>query len=324
MSDLPRLRTAFVHIGTHKTGTTSIQAMLAMNEKLFRSAGVFVPRCGRNNVAYAGHHNIAWDLARDGQFDPSLGSFDALLADIAASDASTVCLSSEEFEFLHADEAAMERLRDGLSSIGYETRIIVYVRPQADYIESLYAEIARAWNIGFDDFLETIVAEGSYCLSRFDYVGLIDAFARTFSTKRVIVRAYKIAESPSSLLHDFVRIVAADVRCDKLQLPPRLNCKSAFADVIEARKRLLDCVVPYQGLQGQAFDPLSLFDLMRIALRFSGSNGYIARTYGAHIPCASPSLIAREILTEVLRDRESRFRKRLIRVLVDDAAEFAA
>jgi hypothetical protein len=198
------------------------------------------------------------------------------------------------------------------------------LRPQADYIESLYAEIARMWNIGFDDFLETIIADGVYSRSRFDYAGLIDTFARIFGSKRVSVRVYKAADPPSSLLHEYVKIVAPHISRDALQLPPRLNCKSDFADVVAARKRLLDCFFPCHAYKGQTFDPLSLFDLMRIALRFSGSNAYIARTYGAHVPCASQALIAREILTEVLRDRGSRFRKRLIRVLVDDAAEFAA
>jgi hypothetical protein len=54
MHSLPReSKTAFVHVGTHKTGTTSIQSMLAANAKTLRGAGVFVPLAGRIDRASA-------------------------------------------------------------------------------------------------------------------------------------------------------------------------------------------------------------------------------------------------------------------------------
>ena len=72
-------RTAFVHVGTHKTGTTSLQSMLAANAKILRAAGVLVPLAGRVERGSAGHHNVAWELLRDQRFDPRHGTLEALL-----------------------------------------------------------------------------------------------------------------------------------------------------------------------------------------------------------------------------------------------------
>src|ERR1700733_14558996 len=123
MSKQPPNRIAFVHIGTHKTGTTSLQAMLGKNETLFRNAGVFIPKAGRIELSSAAHHNVAWELGRDERYDRTLGTFETLLHEAAAVDAPNICLTSEDFELLHGDSAALERLRDGLLTIGYTPMI---------------------------------------------------------------------------------------------------------------------------------------------------------------------------------------------------------
>ena len=126
--------TAFIHVGTHKTGTTSIQAMLAMNDDLFRAAGVFVPKTGRVAPGFAGHHNIAWELSHDSQFDPTYGTFEMLLREAAYANENAMCISSEELEFLQFDEAALCNLRDGMLSIGYQPKIVLYLRPYGTLI----------------------------------------------------------------------------------------------------------------------------------------------------------------------------------------------
>jgi hypothetical protein len=292
-----------------------------MNEATFREAGVFVPRTGRTSVAYAGHHNIAWDLARTAPFDPALGTFDDLLTEIAAAGAPTVSLSSEEFEFLHSDDAALHRLNSGLRSIGYEPRIVVYLRPQADYVESLYAELSRVWNIPFSDFLDTIVTAGIYGRSLFDYGPLLDAFARAFGSSGIIVRAYRAGSKSDTLLHEFAALIAPALAPVRLTVPPRLNSMLRFADVVAARERHLACTVPYRAPADQRFDPLDIADIARLFVRFTGSNQRIARRFGTRIACAGCEIVARELITEIFHDRESHHRKRLIRALIETEGE---
>ena len=45
------------HVGTHKTGTTSIQTMMQDNRDYFLEQGILFPRAGQ--VRNGGQHNIA-------------------------------------------------------------------------------------------------------------------------------------------------------------------------------------------------------------------------------------------------------------------------
>lgn len=316
---------AYVHVGTHKTGTTSIQALLSMNDGAFREAGVYVPRTGRVEPSVAAHHNIAWELAGDPQFDPQRGTFDGLLCEVASANARNVCITSEEFEFLHLNDVALLRLRDGFRAIGYEPHVIVYLRPQCDYLESLYAEISRAWNIDFSDFLETIIATRLYGQSRFDYDRLVGAFADVFGCNRTLVRTYRSSAPAAKLLREFTHIIAPhELEFGRLTLPGRLNPMASFPDVVAARERQLSCAAYHSMATNQRFDPLGLIDILRLVVRFTGSNERIARRYGVHIGCVTPATLVREAITELFRDRESRYRKRLIRALVEGEADIAA
>jgi len=55
-------KTLFVHIGTHKTGTTSIQNFLRNHATSLNECGVFVPKSGTLDEN-SGHHNIAWEMS---------------------------------------------------------------------------------------------------------------------------------------------------------------------------------------------------------------------------------------------------------------------
>ena len=309
-------RTAFIHVGTHKTGTTSIQSLLALNDAAFYDAGVFVPQTGRIVSHSAGHHNIAWELTGDRQFDRRVGTFASLLREVDGRGAASVCVTSEEFEFAHLNADALYRLRDGFRSIGYQTTIIVYLRPQADYLESLYAEIARAWNVDFTTFLDAIATTGMYGCSQFDYGRLVGAFAAVFGREQVLVRAYHASAPAEALLREFAGLIASRLDTAQLTFPERLNPMQSFGDVIEARARHLGCRAPRAAFSGQRFDPLDLRDIMRLILRFHASNEQISRAYGIQIPEVTLATLLRESIAELFRDRDSRYRKQLLRALI--------
>ena len=324
MSNRPHARTAYVHVGTHKTGTTSIQALLALNEPAFRYAGVLIPQAGRSFEGLAAHHNIAWELTNDARFNPGDGTFAELLREVAASEASTICLSSEEFEFLFLDERALRRLVDGLRDAGCAVKIVCYLRPQADYLESLYAEISREWDVAFADYFETILDTGIYGRSCFDYARLLKPFCAVAGDENVIVDVYRSAAPTSALLQRFTKRIAPHVEFARLATPGRLNPMATFVDVIAARERYLDCVAHHRIRPDQPFDPLGLLDIARLALRFGPVNALLQRAFGVGLGSASSEMLVRELISELLRDRESRHRKRLIRVLAESELDIAA
>jgi hypothetical protein len=80
----------------------------------------------------------------------------------------------------------MRLLRDKPAGVGYDTKVIVYVRSQADYIESLYAELLKHdLTIGFVDFVQEIISTKSATHRKiwrfaFDYERLLDPFSAIF------------------------------------------------------------------------------------------------------------------------------------------------
>lgn len=303
--------------------------MLAANDARLRTAGILIPNTCRVVKGSAGHHNAAWELAGNPQFDSARGTFEQLLRELRTSGAPAVCLSSEEFEFLHAHPAALRRLHDGLRGAGYEPRVILYLRPQSDYLESLYAEVVKAWDIAFVDFLETILATGRYCYShvsngattvygysQFAYDKLVDAFAGPFGRDKVYVRAYRSSAPSETLLRDFVGIIgegAIDLR--QLKKPRRLNPSFGFAGVIGARNKLLSSKEHRIARTDARFHPLGLRDIARIYIQFAETNERIYQTYGVRIGYVTWGRLLREIVAVIAPGRKRRERKHLIREL---------
>ena len=132
---LPKI---YIHCGLHKTGTTSLQRCFAQHSGLLHSFGLLYPVTGRGSQ-YPGHHNIAWQIARDRRFELSGGNVEGLLAEIAGF-AGSVILSSEDFETSIGNPECWSAFVKKLGTLGRPIVVIVYLRNQTAYLESLYQE----------------------------------------------------------------------------------------------------------------------------------------------------------------------------------------
>ncbi|MDX1621492.1 MAG: hypothetical protein R3320_10905, partial [Nitriliruptorales bacterium] len=82
------------HIGTHKTGSSAVQAAFsAAADRLRRRCGVVYPVAGQ--VGSGGHLNLCWEVSEDPRFDPSRGAVDDVIAEVRGSSAATAVLSAE-------------------------------------------------------------------------------------------------------------------------------------------------------------------------------------------------------------------------------------
>lgn len=206
-----RDRVCFVHVGTHKTGTTAIQRFLAANEAALADEGIAYPRAGRLSASYPGHHNIAFELYGDPRFDESLGTLADVLRELTG--AERICLSSEDLEYLHTRPAALIALRDAIASAGYHPVVVIYLRAQGEYLESLYAEDVKHGSVSsFQQFRTGVVVAGMHRYSnglglRFEYTRLVGPFAAVFGLDSMIVRGYARPPSAAALVREFVEIL---------------------------------------------------------------------------------------------------------------------
>jgi hypothetical protein len=139
----PRARKRiFIHIGTHKTGTTSIQMFLHQNRSRLKKAGILVPRSGTGVIdSPAGHQNIAYELCGSPHFERGLGRTANLLEELHQSQEPVAVISSENFQFLHRFPDKLSKLDQDLDALGYDRTYLVYFRNTRDYFVSLYGQL---------------------------------------------------------------------------------------------------------------------------------------------------------------------------------------
>ena len=132
-----------LHIGGHRTGSTSIQKSLCEGRERLRECGVLYPETGLITVA---HHLLGFSLGNHvTEFNSQeIPKIEALLADLAGEVADpgceTVLMSSETLCELHpkrGDSKVHEGLQRFFTNFD-EVRILHFVRHQVPLLESRY------------------------------------------------------------------------------------------------------------------------------------------------------------------------------------------
>jgi hypothetical protein len=323
LDDLESRRICYVHVGTHKTGTTSVQRAFAANDRAFADAGMYFPRRGRPDPA-GGHHNIAWQLNDDRRFDPAFGTFSELLGELAAVRPLRALISSEDFEYLHARSERLQLLTSGLGAIGYRPVAIVYLRPQAGYAESLYAELVKyGLAQGFDAYLGGILESGEVRFNEcwrfaFDYERLLDGIAGAFGRANVIARSYDIGTR--DIVEDFCRAIGADepLHSGRVVSPGRLNAASSFAAVVQRFELNVALQAGANAPEARPlhvagrFDPVQLPQVRQIVECFNTRNTRVYERYGALVPCVSGRDVLADLTIAAGLNPAGRQRRRLL------------
>ena len=135
-------RRLVVHVGMPKCGSTSVQGMLAALSPRLARAGVLVPRAG--SAAPGNHHNLWRAEVGHRTHRPTRGGWAELRGEIGASAASLVVLSSELFTLPDGRRGCAGRVAELAAATGAAVTVVGYVRPQAAWLESWYAERVRS------------------------------------------------------------------------------------------------------------------------------------------------------------------------------------
>ena len=201
------MRRLYLHVGLHKTGTSSLQRLLLENRAALAAAGVGLapfqdPRNGS-------HHPILAALERDGA--------EAVFARVAAAPGERLLLSAEELS------QEMNNRPDHLAALAaaagrrFETHVVVFLRRQDFLKESVYAEAVKGWYCG------TIADDDHY---DFDHASRLARLEAAFGAGRLHVALYR-DPGPNDIVGDLFAAVGAPVDPGSLKPVPRTNVSMA-------------------------------------------------------------------------------------------------
>lgn len=198
-----------LHIGAHKTGTTTLQRVFSANRESLAKAGIWYPNYSEIfplKTNHYAHHDLAKGLMGEGnRFNPDEVAefFELLGQETKKRDwCHTVFLSAEPFlrgKIKRGDgvnpSVQFQRHLAELVSFS-DTEVVLVLRNYVDYLESLYGEqlSATRYKNSIYEFQETL-------FERFEYRKIIESWEENFGPVKPLV--YEKLGNGENLVNSF-------------------------------------------------------------------------------------------------------------------------
>jgi hypothetical protein len=240
-----------LHIGTEKTGTSSIQATLAGNRERLLRDGVLWPRSLGEKI-----HARAYAYASEGAPDEiklrcgvdgpkSLEIFRRDVArqfaeEVAATKPKTIIACNEHLSSRLQSTSEISRLRDLLSAHSQSIKVVVYLRAQGDAHRSAYSTYVKTGGT------EAFHAPAPALLrDRYLYDRVLERWETVFGSDCMDVRIYDPSAFPKGdVLLDFADALDGRISLSDLVRGPHANIRLDSFSL--AFLRAMNRYVPYR------------------------------------------------------------------------------
>lgn len=211
-------QTLFLHIGYHKTGTTSLQSLLDQNAAALRGIGVYYPDTvgdGKRNY-FRKHLQFFIDLntahAERGDIAAPVRAMARLILD---SKAPTAIVSEESFSGL--TEAVLDRLADLRAD--FNVKVVAVLRRQDEFLQSFYQQSIRDFGEtrDFPDFIR----ESEW--QRIHYDTAMTRWANRFGAENIHVLSYDLCDDGDSIIPSVLNILLEGRRADFIDMSRAWN-----------------------------------------------------------------------------------------------------
>jgi len=300
----------FIHIGTEKTGTTSIQSALRQNSQKLKEHDVFYPNMP---LLAATHIGFVYSFLEEQQMSLLLrrGGFDNLqekakqnphfILDILdkkieESGCNTVIISSELLHSRITKEEQLMAIKTWAKERFNEITVICYLRKQTDLMVSSYSTMVKTGSNWYETLSQQFAhfIEGRHKTPHFyDYKGILDMWSNAFP--HFIVKEF----TPNKLLEgdvvkDFFSLIDSSINIkefDNLQKEnTSLDGKAMeflsllnihIPSVINGRTNPLrkNMVDYFNAIPTTTKMQFTQDELMRIEQYFKEDNAYVQKKY---------------------------------------------
>ena len=237
----------YLHIGTEKTGTSSLQSFLDKNIRTLAKMGFGYTRSAgiKNNRKLS---IAAFDKTTRDDFTKRLNIFSeddllryqkSVVADlkneIGSLNVSKLIFSSEHIQSRLKKNSEIQRLRDVLISLGAERIfVIIYIRRPSEIANSLYSTAIKT---GSTYPCPPLPYENPYYSHICNHKQTLERFSDVFGKSFIVPRLFDKQELRNgSLIEDFIHVLGADWS-ENYESVSRMN-RSLSATGLEILRRL--------------------------------------------------------------------------------------
>lgn len=236
------MNTLYLHIGMHKTATTTIQHFCSSNQKLLYKKGYAYPlfphfnyntkSIDRNgmflSVAYRDSQGIRRKNVEKARLEEGLRTVRELF-----SHCDNVILSDELlWRNLYRRPYILQRLVSEAEDAGYRIRLIIYLRRQDHFVEAMWNQRIKREHTMTMDF-----ASYSALYTKLDYEKLLSSYASLIREEDIIVRRFDDAVQGDGILSDFLCQIGLSLTdeysTEETSANPRLE-----GNLIEIKRRI--------------------------------------------------------------------------------------
>lgn len=188
----------FIHIGQHKTGTSSIQAFMNANREVLHRHGVHFPQVGK----HGSHHDLIIDEAITRlPGDEQKKAWQRYIDEAQASGCKKVVISSEDLAF----RATSEDVRQiGELLKGHSVTVLIFIRRNDLLMQSWYIQELK-WG-SFTDTPEELIKQ-----SPMPPLEMVNRWADVFGAENIRVTPFERASITPSLNHVFWDLIEEEL-----------------------------------------------------------------------------------------------------------------
>lgn len=307
-----KLKSCILHIGTEKTGTTTLQWFLENNRERLLSRGFFVPTPLETGITHTFLTTYSLDISNlkdnlragcqikntNDVIEHRKRIIEALSKEAREAamreNVSTILLSNETCHSRLTTTEEVRRLKSLLERFVDDFTVVVYLRPQHELLVSIYDTLLK---VGYSDIdiMPRFVSDQSAWIDRgyFDYVNLLKRWSSVFGKDKLQIRIFDKSELVNgSILNDFLEIIGLEFR--DFVIPSRQNVsmdvscqvilnflnryQKRFPDILSEKTRRGIVFTLERISDGPGLRP-SRPDAMRFLSSFEEGNNEISRLF---------------------------------------------
>lgn len=214
------MKTVYLHVGAPKTGTTTLQYFIYENRQILEEKGICYPDLQFKFPGIADNRNAHFLIQR--VYDNNKKRIYEKEREIIETGFQKIneCLEKHNTIILSEESLWNERemnikkftkVRQELSAMNAELKVIVYLRRQDLLMPSYWAQLVKSrLTLSFEEF----ISSGAYKRYRVDYAKRLDEISRAVGKENIIVRAYEKQQfegNNHTLISDFLNLFGIEL-----------------------------------------------------------------------------------------------------------------